>query len=70
MNDWHQNDFYPNYILIGNIGKCIFDFFLFGCAGSLLLHGLFSGCSEGGYPLIVVHGLLLEETSLVKEHKL
>ena len=36
--------------------------FIFGCAGSLLLHGLFPSCS--GYSLAAVHGLLTTIVSL------
>ena len=42
--------------------------FIFGCAGSSLLHGLFSSCSKQVL-LSVVHGLLIAVTSLV-EHQL
>lgn len=67
MNDWHQNDFYPNYILIGNTGNVFLIYFFLAVLG--LCYMGFSGCSEGATS-IVVHGLLLEETSLVTEHKL
>jgi len=40
---------------------CLFLFYLFGSAGSSLLHGLFS---------IVVCGLLIAVASLVAEHRL
>ena len=46
--------------------KKIIILFIFGCAGSLLLHGLFSSCVDffpvmesGGYSLIAMRGLLL-----------
>ena len=32
---------------------------ILGWAGSLLLRGLFSGCSERGHPLVAVHRLLI-----------
>ena len=44
--------------------------FIFGCAGSSLLHGLFSGCSDGGYSLAVACRLLTVVASLVAEHSL
>ena len=46
-----------------------FYLFIFGCAGSLLLCRLCSGCSEQGL-LIVVSGLLIAVASLVVEHRL
>ena len=48
----------------------IFFFFFFGYAGSLLLHRLFSSCSEGGYSLVAACRLLIVVTSLVVEHGL
>ena len=44
--------------------------FSFGCAGSLLLPGLFSRCHDGGYSLFAVHGFLSEVAPLVAEHRL
>ena len=44
--------------------------FIFGCAGFLLLKGLFSSCSEQGLLFIAVHGLLIAVASLVTEHGL
>ena len=41
-----------------------FTYFVFGHAGSSLLHGLFSSFSDQGYSLAVVHGLLIEVASL------
>ena len=41
--------------------------FIFGCAGSFLLRGLFSSCSEHGYSS-AVHRFLLVMASLVAEH--
>ena len=35
-------------------------YFIFGCAESLLLHGLFSRCGEQGYSAAGVGGLLSE----------
>ena len=53
---------------------CVFKlkkiFFLFGCAGSLLLRVAFTGCSEWQLLFIVVHRLLLAVASLVEEHRL
>ena len=43
---------------------------IFGCAGSLLLHGLFCSCKEWGLLSAVVRGLLIVVASLVAEHKL
>ena len=37
----------------------------FGCAGSLLLHGLFSSCGEWGLLFVVVQGFLIVVASLV-----
>ena len=42
---------------------------MFGCAGSLLLSGLFSSCGEGGYSLVPVCGLLIAVTSLLAVHR-
>ena len=42
---------------------CFFPFnfylFIFGCAGSPLLCGLFSSCRGRDYSLVTVHGLLI-----------
>ena len=44
--------------------------FIYGCAGTSLLCGLFSSCGElGGYSMVVV-GELLIMASLVVEHRL
>ena len=44
--------------------------FIFGCAGSLLLHGHFSSCSEGGgYSPVVVFRLLIAVASFVAKHE-
>ena len=43
---------------------------MFGCAGSLLLHGLFSGCGKRGLLFVVVRRLLIVVASLVVEHRL
>ena len=42
--------------------------FIFGCPGSLLLCGLFSGCDEWGPLSVAVHELLMEVASPVAEH--
>ena len=43
--------------------------FIFGCAGSLLLFGLFSHCGKQGlHTLVAVHGLLIVLVSVVAEH--
>ena len=65
----------PNLELVGtglNLGKNLsltfsLVFVYFGCAGSSLLCGLFSGCGTRGYPLVAVPGLLIVVTSLVME---
>ena len=44
--------------------------FIFGCAGSLSLWVLFSGCRGGGYWPVAAHGLLIAEPPLVVEHGL
>ena len=44
-------------------------FLIFGCAGSLLPHGLFS-IENGGYSLVVVRRLLIAMVSLVAQHGL
>ena len=41
--------------------------FIFGCAGSSLLHGLFSSCATRWYSLVSVHKLLIAVASLVVE---
>ena len=43
---------------------------LFGHAGSLLLHGLFSSCGKWGCSLVTVRGLLTVVASLVAAHRL
>ena len=49
--------------------KIIVCIYLFGFTGSLLLHGLFSKCSEGDYSPVVC-GLLTAVVSCVEEHRL
>ena len=44
--------------------------FIFGCAGSSLLHRLFSSCSEWGLLFVEVCGLLIAVASLVADHGL
>ena len=44
-----------------------FHLFIFGCAGSLLLHRLFSRFGSGGHSLVVVLGLLIAVASLFAE---
>ena len=62
------------YICREREGKSIlFNFiylFIFGCAGSSLLCGLSSSCSEWGCSLIAAYGLLIVVASLVVEHGL
>ena len=57
-----------------NIGEILFCFvlllfYLFGCAGSSLLHGLFSSCGEQELLSVTVHGLMVV-ASLVAKHRL
>ena len=44
--------------------------FIFGCARSSLLCGLFSSCSEWGLLFIAVHRLLIAVASLIADHGL
>ena len=44
--------------------------FIFGCAGSSLLHGLSLVAESRGYSLVVVCRLLIAVASLVLEHGL
>ena len=49
----------------------LFNLFIFGCIGSLLLRAqAFSSCSERGLLFVEVHGLLIAVASLVVEHGL
>ena len=48
----------------------LYLYFIFGCAGSLLLHGLFSSCKKWGYSPVTVLRLLIAVASLVVEHGL
>ena len=50
--------------------SAVYLFIIFGCAGSSLPCGLFSGCGQWGYSLVVVCGLLIVVASLVEEHGL
>ena len=50
--------------------KINFYLFIFGCAGSLLLHMCFSSCREQGLLFLVVRGLLIAVASLVAERGL
>ena len=56
--------FIYGYILFNTI------LFVFGCAVSSLLCGLFSSCGKHGYCLVAVRGLLIEEALPVAEHVL
>ena len=48
-----------------------FNVFLFGCAGSSLLHAGFSLVAVSrGYTVVVVHRLLVAAASFVAEHRL
>lgn len=42
----------------------LFTYFIFGCAGSVLLHGLFLVAAGGGYSPIVVCGPLIAVASV------
>ena len=44
--------------------------FIFGCAGSSLLHALLSTCGERGLSFAAARGLLIAVASLVAEHGL
>ena len=45
--------------------------FIFGCAGSSLLHGdFFLVAKSGGYSLVAVRGILIAVAPLVAEHRL
>ena len=46
------------------------NLFFFACAGSSLLHRLFSSFSEWELLCVAVFGLLIAEASLVAEHGL
>ena len=46
----------------------LFDSFIFGCAGSLLLCRLSLVAGSGGHSLVEVHGLLIAVASLVLEN--
>ena len=50
----------------------IFNYFIYlsGCALSLLLYRVFPSAVNRGYSLVAVHGLLIVEASLIKEHRL
>ena len=43
---------------------------MFGCAGSSLLHRLFSSCEEQGLFFVAVRRLLTTVASVVAEHRL
>ena len=45
--------------------KIFNNLIVFGCAGSSLLHGLFSSCSEWGLHFVAIQGLLIVVASLV-----
>ena len=68
-------DLYPEVELLGSSVNSRLNIFLlanyivFGCAGSLFLQGLFFS-SGGCYTLVVMHRLLVAESSLVAKHRL
>ena len=55
--------------LVGHLAPWLFilKFFIFGCAGSLLLHCLSPAMASGGYSLVAVPGLLIAVASLIAE---
>ena len=53
----------------GARSRCLVYSFIYGCAGSSLLHRFFSSCGEPGLLFIAVHRLLIAVASLV-EHRL
>ena len=48
----------------------VFIYFIFGCAGSLLLRGFFFSCGEQGLLFVAVCGLLIVMTSLAVDQRL
>ena len=54
-SDWTITEQY-DYIILFNF---IYLFIIFGCAGSSLLHGLFSSCGEQRVGLVLVHRRLI-----------
>ena len=48
----------------------LFPYFIFGCAGSLLLHSLSPVAASWGLLLSLLHGLLTAVASLVADHRL
>ena len=57
--------FCNSFYLKNHLTNYLFIYFVFGCAGSLLLCGLFSSCGEQGLLFIVAHRLLIAVASLV-----
>jgi len=56
-------------VTIGQKALFIFKIlFIFDCAESLLLRGIFPCCREWGWFLVTVYGLLAAVASLVTEH--
>ena len=65
---------------MSSLEKCLFRYsvhffkeiilFIFGCAGSLLLCGLFLVAASGGYSLVAMNRPLIVVSSLVAEHGL
>ena len=53
-----------------SLKKKFLYFFIVGCAGSSLLHGLSLVAASGRYSLAVVPSLLIVVASLVAEHRL
>ena len=63
----------PTHLLIGTSDVSFYvqaTFFFFGCAGSSLLHRLFSSVASGGSSPAAVHCLLTVVSSLVVERGL
>ena len=65
MNVMYSETYFMKQGLFKNLYLLIFV-----CAGSSLLHGLFSSCGEWGLVVVVVHRLLIAVASLVAEHRL
>ena len=58
------------YLPKGDNFKTNFISLFFGCAGSSLPCGFFSGCITQVYSQVVVHGLLITVAALAAEHRL
>ena len=54
---WKFSSFLSLWTFQSLLPLCKKNYFIFGCAASSLPHGLFSSCSERGYPVVVVSRL-------------